>query len=455
MKRSTLVRLFVCVLFLLSLLIESMIFEEKEAEAALSATIYWTQSRQTIDGFGASGAFNQATTLMNYPDTVRTKILDLLFSQSSGAGLSIIRNQIGDGWAFPTIEPEPGVWDWSGDDGQVWLMNEAKNRGTNRFWSTVWSPPAWMKDNGQVPNGGSLSPAHYQDYANYLSTYVQEYSNRFGLNIYAVSLANEPTYTANYSSCLWTGQQFHDFILNNLKPTFRRDGVSTKVMITEDMFWREDLALPTLNDSNTSSRLDIVGGHDYNFSTSPLNVSKSKGKKIWQTEVSYFSANDTTITDGLRWAKEVHNFMTVVEANAWHYWWLVSDATDGESLIQLNTSNQTYTAAKRLFTIGNFSRFVRPGFVRMNATANPAANLYVSAYRSTSNGKFAVVVINDSDTSQTIKYNLNSFNTGSVTPYITSATQNLQKQSQINTVNNAFTATIPARSVVTYSGTAY
>lgn len=434
----------------------------KEAEAATTVVIDWTQNRQTIDGFGGSGAFQMAKNLMNLAEPARTAVVDLLFSQTTGAGLSIIRNQVGDGdpdaiGTIPSIEPAPGVWNWNGDPGQIWLMNEAKKRGTTRFWSTVWSPPAWMKDNGQTGNGGSLSPAHYQDYADYLATYVNQYKARFGLDIYAISPANEPDFTAPYPSCRWTGQQFHDFILNNLKPTFRRNSVPAKVMLPETSFWDESLAQESLDDPNTNSRVNIVAAHNYSWQPNSLFPNaKAYGKKIWQTEVSFFSAFDPSMADGMTWAKQVHDFMTRIEANAWHYWWLASNSTDAESLIQMgDPGTQNYTVSKRLFTIGNFSRFVRPGYIRLNTTANPLPNVYVSSYKDPSTGKFAVVVINDSASNQSLKFSLSGFNTSSVTPYITSATQNLQAQSKVQVSNRAFSVTIPPQSVVTYTGTRY
>ena len=84
------------------------------ARAAAGVTVTWTDVRQTIDGFGASGAFRRATYLMNMTEPNRSAILDALFSQTTGAGLSIVRNIIGDGSTLsdgvPTIEPRRAAW---------------------------------------------------------------------------------------------------------------------------------------------------------------------------------------------------------------------------------------------------------------------------------------------------------------------------------------------------------
>ena len=94
-----------------------------------TGTVDWNRTAQEIDGFGASGAFQMARNLMNFPEPQRTEVLDILFSQSNGAGLSMVRNIVGDGGtvggASPTFEPQEGVWDWTVDEDQIWLMKQA------------------------------------------------------------------------------------------------------------------------------------------------------------------------------------------------------------------------------------------------------------------------------------------------------------------------------------------
>ena len=132
--------------------------------SANTNVIAWNDTRQTVDGFGICEAFHQARHIMEYPKPARTEILELLFSTKKGAGVSILRNIVGDGghWGnatdgpTPTIEPAEGVWNWTGDEDQIWLMKQAKDYGCTSFLSTVWSPPAWMKTTNAVGGGGSL-----------------------------------------------------------------------------------------------------------------------------------------------------------------------------------------------------------------------------------------------------------------------------------------------------------
>ncbi len=114
------------------------------------------ERHQDIDGFGASFA-KQAHLLLRCaePGRSRTQILDLLFSRTGGAGLSIVRNQINSKSAeidpdYGTIEPHNNTFDFDHDEAQIWLMKEAKHRGVATFIGTAFSPPAWMKLNNNT-----------------------------------------------------------------------------------------------------------------------------------------------------------------------------------------------------------------------------------------------------------------------------------------------------------------
>lgn len=428
------------------------------AAGAAPQVIRWNDTRQTIDGFGICEAFHQARHIMEYPEPTRTEILDLLFSTKKGAGVSILRNIVGDGGAWgnatdgptPTIQPAEGVWNWTGDEDQIWLMGQAKGYGCTNFFSTVWSPPGWMKTSGAVDGGGSLRPDKYQAYADYLSRYVREYQQRFGLTISSISLQNEPDLVTKYSSCTWTGSQFRDFIRDHLVSTFKRDGITAKVALGESTNFGERPAEETLGDPVAAAAVDIIATHAYDAKpgdkVKPMPLAKQHGKRIWMTEVSYFSENDPGINDGLRWAKMMHDHLTVTEVNAWFYWWGACYKPNGESLIPLDLKSRTYSTTKRLFTFSNFSRFIRPGFVRLECQPAPSSGVSVSAYRSEDSGSMVVVAINGGETPWEIDYRPEGCEVTSFTPYRTSADEDLVCLEPIV----ALKAMLPARSVTTF-----
>jgi glucuronoarabinoxylan endo-1,4-beta-xylanase len=434
--------------------------------AGPAATVYWNKLKQPIDGFGISEAFHQANNIHLFPEPQKTEIMDLLFSTTKGAGFSIVRNMVGDGgdWGnaidgpTPTIEPSEGVWwDWDPkNDDQVWLMQACMNTyGVTRFLSTVWSPPAWMKTNRNVINGGYLAKDKYQQFADYLAEYVNGYKKHFGIDIYAVSIANEPDFSAGYSSCQWTSDQIKDFVGGYLQPTFQSKNVAAKIMVNETTGFSESLITKALKDAKAGPAIDIVGVHGYGSPASKLPVTKNKGKVIWETEVSNLKKNDATINDGLIWAKTVHDYMTITEVNAYLYWWGACYKTDGgESLIRMDMDSKKYYADKRLYTIGNFSRFVRPGWTRIEATAKPVSNVYLTAYKDSAGGKFAIVVINMNNTAKDISFLLQDFSTGSLIPYRTSDSENLKELSPISVNGGKFIAPLSPNSVTTFTGSA-
>jgi glucuronoarabinoxylan endo-1,4-beta-xylanase len=428
-----------------------------------TGTVFWSRTAQEIDGFGGSGAFRMARNLMNFPEPQRSEVLDILFSPTKGAGLTIVRNIVGDGGtvggASPTIEPKEGVWDWTVDDDQIWLMKEAGKRGVTRYMSTVWSPPAWMKTNNNVV-GGRLRPDKYLAFAEYLSMYIRGYKEHHGIDIYAISLANEPNVTVRYSSCYWNGQEFHDF-LKFLIPVFERDKITTKVMVGEHGGWTENPVLESLADSVTAARVDIVGVHAYHTAdqdpfpslaqrSGPLVTSTEMKKKIWETEVSNLGSNYPDIRDGIYWARMLHTHVAENGINAWLYWWVVAAPNSGQGVTHLDSRTKTYTVDKRLYTIGNYSRFVRPGYFRVKTNADLSTGVLVSAYKSEPENKLVIVAINDNVKARSIDLKLDGATATSALPWRTSATENLTALGEIKITDNILKTNLAPSSVTTF-----
>ncbi len=433
-----------------------------------TAGIAVNQVRQQIEGFGFCEAFHQARNLQTFSDKDKAAILDLMFSPAGGMGYSILRNIIGDGSAkaqngsTESIEPSAGEFNWTGDEDQIWMMNEAKKRGCTRFLSSCWSPPAWMKTNKSVENGGELKPEMYQQFADYLATYVLEYKKRYDLDIYAISPTNEPNYTATWSSCRWTGSQLKRFLHQNLIPTFAQKGVTAEIVIDEHANWSDEFINEILSDSVCDKGIHIVGAHAYAATTAPympLNTRTGqfptaieKGKRIWETEVSVGGnePNITNMNDGVYWARVIHAHMTEDNVSAWLYWWGAAVASSRGSLITLDMKAKTYQLSKRMFTIGHFARFIRPGYHRVDATPNPAPNVFFSAYLDPSGKKLVCVAINDDAVERPITIQCGSFPATSCTAVRTSNTETHARLPKMDPVNGQLAVTTAPLSVTTY-----
>lgn len=173
-------------------------------------TVNTSSTLQQIDGFGISQAFGRASQFEALATTPQKEGLDYLFSTTTGAGLTIIRNRIGSNGTGDSILPtSPGspavtptyVWD-DNDSGQVWFSQQAVSYGVNTIYADAWSAPGFMKTNGEDINGGYLcgvtgetcSTGDWrQAFANMLAQYVKYYQST-GIQITHLGFLNEPDY---------------------------------------------------------------------------------------------------------------------------------------------------------------------------------------------------------------------------------------------------------------------
>lgn len=457
---------------------DSAALTENTAETAF--TIHWNDALQKVDGFGGSAAFRKADGIMRLKEPVRSQLLDMMFSQEKGIGVSILRLIIGDegGGIADIIEPEKGkyVWDdpeWDKkkadfDKGQIWLANEAKKRGLTTFLSTAWSAPAWMKTNNSYngTGGGEVKKECYQDYADYLSEYVLGYKKYFDLDIQYISFTNEPDFAPDYPGCMWSAENMSQFIRANLGPTFQARGIKAKIVVPENINFDETMATYILQDPEAAKYIDVVATHAYNigYSVPEFPVSKEKGKAIWQTEFMTADVKEyqyNTITDGLRYATLMGNMFKTTPLNAYFYWWLIANnGADGSDLIRLctdekpdtPTENGLFRVFKRYYTFGNYSRFIRPGYQMIKTDGDTSNQLLVTAYKDPEKGNFSIVAVNNSPDAARITLNLDGFPAGSdsLVPYRTSASENLKKLQPLKVTQNTITVELRGQSVTTY-----
>jgi len=415
-----------------------------------TATITWGTTYQTMDGFGASTGTGSGSNLLNHgPFQITNSEANIIWN-SSGASLSLLRIFI---WPDGTYPDNPAI-------------KTILSQGTGvRVWGTLWSPPAQYKTGDHSPAGiftcNGPDSTQYGNFANYIVNWVQ-HQNNSGIPIYGVSLQNEPDYctgsTAHQPFSLWSAQNFHDFILV-LGPAMANAGLgSVKIILpeTSDMDSMPKLADTCLNDPNCAKYVSIAATHIYSGTITPYVNAQNKGLHLWETEIATFGNWDGSMNDGLNWAKNIHNFM-MANASAWHWW--QAEATfvqwcDNETLLSGPTcSGGPDQTAKRLWVMGNYSKFVRPGFVRIGATAGPANGVLVSAFKDPSSGKFAIVVINTNGSNTNINFSLSGFSSSSISPWVTSSSLNLVQQPAFSVSGGKFGYSLSGNSVTTFVGT--
>ena len=317
-----------------------------------------------------------------------------------------------------------------------------------------------IDDTGHA-TGGGLDGGNYLgsgnnitniNYASQLANYVASMKTTYGVNLYALSIQNEPDAdVTNYEACQWTAAQIHDFVTNLYSALAAKGVSSTKIIVPEDENWRTNLLVNAMSDPAVAPDVGIVACHDYNNTPpndipAPFPTYANPTAAAWETETAILSgSDDVSITNALYWAGRIHLFMTVAQANAWHYWWMVPGAGN---LLDANA-----TPTKRLFAIGQFSRFVRPNYYRI--AANNGGAVQVTAYKDTNSLNYAIVAINANTTNVTQTFALANFPAaGVVTPWITSSNLSLAPLPSVVVTNSSFAYTLPAMSIVTFAGTA-
>jgi O-glycosyl hydrolase len=347
--------------------------------------------------------------------------------------------------------------------GEIASFQKARVRNAGIIvWAAPWSPPAAMKSTNDV-NCGVLLAANYQAYANYLTKYVKDFATISGTALYALSAQNEPdwdTCSAGYEGCTWTAEQLHQFVRYNLGPALQASSPGVKLMMAESFGGSLAMTNPTLNDAAAEPFVGIIGEHSYGLpgdephthNAYPLAV--TLGKEYWQTEYfnNHLSAYDAGMTEGINTAREIHNALTIGEFNAYHYWWMISGSVSNGGLVPQGCATAA-CAPKNTFCFGNFSKFIRPGYTRIDTSLIPSSGVYVSAYKNSLNGDFAIVAINANGSNTSQRFVLTGgMATTSVTPWLTDSSNSLIQQGTAAVSGGAFIYLLPASSVVTFFG---
>jgi len=414
---------------------------------AQSATVNWTTTYQTMDGWGASTGYFAINVNLNSSQA------DMFFSPTAGIGLEYIRTSNTPDGSMPDLP----------------TLKLATTRGAKVILS-MYGPPASMMSNGTFASqGGYLLPADYEAFATYIVNWIQTLESN-GIHVDVFSPANEPNTQAK-----WTAETLDTFISQYLGPAFASAGLTTAITIAESDDWfKTNFVSTCFNDPNCGQYVTIASGHGYGngkldgtgvsycCATAAAPPSSVGSRRIWMTEVNggftKETSNDTnmwvydpSITDAMVWAKNIHDFLTVANASAWMYWNLAS-----YSPIEYNDglTDYNFNPAKRFFVVGNWSKYVRSGWIRIGATSNPASRIYVTAFKDPSSGNFAIVAVNENSSSTTLTFSLGGFPTvASVTPTLTSGSADLVDQAPVNISDASFSYSLPGTSVVTFHST--
>ncbi len=263
-------------------------------------TIYFNQQIQfqKIEGFGYTLTGGSAALLHQLPSQKRDAVLQEIFGQGPNAlNVNYLRISMGasdldaavfsyDDLVAGTVDPDLTKMSIAKDlEHLIPILKEIKAIQPNlKLMATPWSPPVWMKDNGQS-KGGHLLPKYYATYAQYFVKYIQ-LMRAEGLTINAVTIQNEPEHGGNNPSMLMTAEEQTKFIKNHLGPLFKNQGINTEIVIWDHNADNPNYPIQILNDSIAKSYVSAAAFHLYLGHESALSkvYHAHPDKKIYFTE---------------------------------------------------------------------------------------------------------------------------------------------------------------------------
>jgi len=448
-------------------------------------TVQTADTRQNIQGFGFNTALKGGNGSLPWDD---------LFGLEgpNAIGMSILR--VG-------MNPQGNLTGFG--------IEEARSRGAKIIGST-WSPPGECKTSGTTQNGGHLiTPDEdggecYEMWSDRIAAFAEEY------DLYAMSIANEadfkscpgtPVCTVAYDTTEYTAKEMVEWV-KHAGPKLR--AVDVKVIAPEASEWTHvwsnlsgtgsiveehphssdpfecgcfsNEITPELEatcaqhckdgdgydyghwlwaDQEAWNAFDIMGVHEYDAQRAyawPADVNEGvRDREIWQTEMSGVShwpeeGPSATIDNGVAVAGWIHSALTVGEASAWLYWWYDA-SSNNEGLAVIGGSSEL---TKRYFTFGNYSKFIRPGYLMVNVAGNTNEDLQISAAKSEDGSTVVVVAINKGSAAVEEPITISGGTATSCTPHVTSASDSLAEGSAVPVTDGVFTASLAAMSVTSF-----
>lgn len=401
-------------------------FAATSGAAPTTITVNDATTYQTMDGFGASMTGSAAYVLnRNMSAAQRDALLNDLFG-SGGIRLTFLRHSIGasDFSAYgnytycdkPQGQTDPNLTSFSlGADlnDVVPMLKAARTRnGAIKIMGTPWTAPPWMKETYQW-NGGWLSTAWYQTYANYFVKYVQAMQAQ-GLPVYAVTLQNEPLFVAPYASMRMDPGNQAAFLKNNIGPAFQAAGITTKLVVY-DHNWDNpnNYVQNVFADAAAAQYAAGSAWHGYSPTSGIPNQTAVHdaypGKDLWFTEVT--GSVGSSFSGDLRW--HLSNIIIGTTRNwakAALEWNLALNQSSGplnggsntcRGVVTINNTNGAVTRNVEYYALGHASKFVDPGAVRI-ASNSVAGGIENVAFRNP-DGTRVLIALNNGSAAQSFR----------------------------------------------------
>jgi len=434
-----------------------------------------TKKFQSIEGFGGFGA--QDVYWGTGPFTSARFVNDLI----NDLGLTILRDNLPLDFEIVNDNNDPFLTDLTKFhvDGQtptygqplrthIDYLKSMKAAGLSKLIMSVWSPMPWMKNNNSLTNGTNQNAAPpynvnptsssnqlrmdmYDEFAEMCVAYVKIIRQEVGIDLYALSIQNEPRFSQSYESCVYNGDALSNLI-KVVGKRFHDEGLTTKLFMPEDVGYFDGingLVQPMLADDVARNYVDIIATHGYAFDgvtaastdaqtwQAMYNWGKPYNKPLWMTETSGFS-ND--FKGAMDLSKAMYTALNYGNVSAWLFWELSQSNIDEFAL--MSTSG---TKSKRYYVSKNFYRYIRPGAVRFSIDLSTDAKIYPLAFYNAVSNSTTIVLINDNPTDKVIHIPATALPT-SYEMFVTSSAHDCEDIGAADLSGNLI---LPANSVIT------
>lgn len=404
---------------------------------------------------------------------------------------------------------EDGTYDWTRCDGQQWFMHQAKEYGVEHFVLFSNSPPIYFTKSGKANTNGqtltcNLKTTNFDEFAEFLATTAQHFADE-GYNITYISPVNEPQYDwkDGQEGAPWENSDIKK-LARELDKSISARQLSTKILIPEAGSWYNLYAGTNAHGnnqvdaffkrSNTSTYVGglasvekAVAGHSYwsvgdnetlkEVRETARAKAEEYGLEIIQTEWSMlddapsaeagFTGHYSTASKmdiALYMGKVIYCDLAYGNMTGWSYWTAFSQEKWGHKnrflLIRLNATTDTgdesnadiklggrLTADKNLWVLGNYSRFIRPGYQRVEVEGADELNaLMGTAWLSPKADTLVAVFVNMDKGSREVSLSLSGYEAEDVNTFVTDNSHNLQLDPD---QKDAANLKLPSRSVVT------
>jgi glucuronoarabinoxylan endo-1,4-beta-xylanase len=390
-----------------------------------TALVNIDSTHQIIQGYGAASPW--------YLPAMTDSEVQSAFGMDDGQiGFTIFRL---------TIEPDSNGW-----SKYIPSAKKAHEMGA-KIIASPWHAPYDMRET--IGSDYRVRYDMYDEYVDHLNHFVQYMSDN-GAPVYGISIQNEPDIGD------WTQWTIDEML------TFMRDYAhaieGTKVMSPESYHFNRDYSDPILNDSAAAANTDIVIGHIYGGGLFNYPLAEEKGKEVWMTE---YLMGENNSGNNLYWTIELaKNINSVMRANMNAYvWWTIvryyGPIGDGQTASNPEDPRERYPAkgevTKKGFALSQFSKFIRPGFIRVESEEYPStSNIFTSAYKNPESSNTVVVMINDNDTEVEQYIRLKGLGTTTFATYTTSETKNCERGDDVIVADGLSLITLEPYSIVTF-----